>query len=291
MLPYIIIPVYNRRNITLKCLNRISQFNLLDICQVVVVDDGSTDSTSEAIKEQYPEIHIIKGDGNLWWAGAIAKGMEYAINQGAEYLIWLNDDCQIFEDAIPKLLDACIENPRMIIGGKSLKSENDPSPSYGGIIRKGLRIKPIYGGECDGLAGNLVCLPKEVVETIGYPDYEKFPQYFCDVIYTNQAKRKGFKLLIAEEVNTFCEDDNKTKNWFEKSYDIKEIMAQRFNKKSSSYWSARIRYEFRFLGVYGITKYIFWEWVFKLSFFTIMAFFGNFISMDKLKQNLLKVWF
>lgn len=290
MLSYIIIPVHNRRNITLKCLNKISQFNLLDICQVVVVDDGSTDSTSESIKEQYPEIHIIRGDGNLWWAGAIAKGMEYAINQGAEYLIWLNDDCQIVEDAIPKLLDACVKNPRTIIGAKLLKSEKDTSPSYGGIICKGLRIKPIYGGECDGLAGNLVCFSKEVVETIGYPEYEKTPQYFCDVIYTNQAKRKGFKLLIAEGINAFCEDNNKAKNWFDKNYSLREIIAQRFNKNSSSYCPARIRYEFRFLGVYGIIKYIFWEWIFKLCFFTIMAFLGNFISMAKLKQNFKKVF-
>jgi GT2 family glycosyltransferase len=252
---------------------------------VVVVDDGSTDDTSKAIQEEYPQVHLLQGEGNLWWAGAIAKGMEYAINQGADYLIWLNDDCQIFPDAISKLLEICEQNPHTIVGAKSLTSKNDPQPTYGGIIRQGLRIKYIYAGECDGLAGNLVCFPKLVVDAIGYPDYQKFPQYFCDVVYTNQAKRNGFKLLIAEDVNTFCEDDNKSQNWFEKSYSLQEIMAQRFSKKSSSYWSARIRYEFRFLGIYGVIKYIFWECLFKLSFFIVMAFLNKFISVAKLKQS------
>ena len=211
--------------------------------------------------------------------------MEYAINQSADYLIWLNDDCQIFADAISKLLQICQQNPNTIVGAKSLKSKDEPEPSYGGIICQRLRIKPIYQGECDGLAGNLICLPQAGVESIGYPEAQKFPQYFCDVVYTNQAKKNGFKLLIAEDVNTFCEDDNKSQNWFEKSYSLPEILAQRFSKKSSSYWSARIRYELRFLGLYGVVKYIFWEWLFKLNFFVVMALVSKFISLAKLKQS------
>ncbi|MFP3345185.1 glycosyltransferase, partial [Halomonas sp. SIMBA_159] len=85
-----IIPVHNRKNITLKCLETLKQCGDLDRYYTIVVDDGSTDGTSEAITNLYPEVTILTGDGNLWWTGAIRKGMEYAYERGAEYFIWLN---------------------------------------------------------------------------------------------------------------------------------------------------------------------------------------------------------
>jgi GT2 family glycosyltransferase len=38
---------------------------------VIVVDDGSSDRTAEEVAENYPKVTILKGDGNLWWTGAI----------------------------------------------------------------------------------------------------------------------------------------------------------------------------------------------------------------------------
>ena len=75
---YIIIPVHNRKEITLKCLDTLKQNGDLDKYYVIVIDDGSTDGTSEAIQSLYPDVIILTGDGNLWWTGAIKKGMEYA---------------------------------------------------------------------------------------------------------------------------------------------------------------------------------------------------------------------
>jgi len=39
--------------------------------QVIIVDDGSSDRTAEEVAENYPEVTILEGDGNLWWTGAI----------------------------------------------------------------------------------------------------------------------------------------------------------------------------------------------------------------------------
>ena len=104
---YIIIPVHNRKEITLKCLDILQKNGDLDIYYVIVVDDGSTDGTSEAIQSLYPNITILVGDGNLWWTGAIKKGMEYAYDKGAEYFIWLNDDCLVAKESINNLIVFC----------------------------------------------------------------------------------------------------------------------------------------------------------------------------------------
>jgi GT2 family glycosyltransferase len=69
---YIIIPVHNRKQITIACLENLNTCGDLQKYRVIVVDDGSKDGTAEAIREQYPMVEILTGDGNLWWMGAIA---------------------------------------------------------------------------------------------------------------------------------------------------------------------------------------------------------------------------
>jgi GT2 family glycosyltransferase len=68
---YIIIPVHNRKQITIACLENLNACDDLQKYHVIVVDDGSTDGTAEAIRSQYPIVEILTGDGNLWWTGAI----------------------------------------------------------------------------------------------------------------------------------------------------------------------------------------------------------------------------
>ena len=68
---YIIIPVYNRKALTLACLENLQNNGDLQKYQVIVVDDGSSDRTSEEVKVNYPKVIVLQGNGNLWWTGAI----------------------------------------------------------------------------------------------------------------------------------------------------------------------------------------------------------------------------
>jgi GT2 family glycosyltransferase len=53
---YILIPVHNRKAITLTCLATLQRHGDLDRYQVVVIDDGSTDGTAEAIQTSFPSL-------------------------------------------------------------------------------------------------------------------------------------------------------------------------------------------------------------------------------------------
>jgi len=68
---YIIIPVHNREALTLACLENLKANGDLQKYQVIVVDDGSSDRTSEEVKVNYPKFIFLQGNGNLWWTGAI----------------------------------------------------------------------------------------------------------------------------------------------------------------------------------------------------------------------------
>ena len=65
----ILITSHNRKKITLKCLGNLltaKNINTFDF-DVFLFDDGSTDGTSEAIKDQYPKVNIVNGNGDLYW--------------------------------------------------------------------------------------------------------------------------------------------------------------------------------------------------------------------------------
>src|SRR3954466_15183881 len=70
-----LITCHNRREKTVACLEALYKNSLpTALLTVVLVDDGSTDGTSEAVAEQFPDVIIHRGDGSLFWN----KGMHIA---------------------------------------------------------------------------------------------------------------------------------------------------------------------------------------------------------------------
>src|ERR1039458_788534 len=76
----VLITCHNRQPRTLKCLDILLKQDLptglrLDI---YLVDDGSSDGTSDAVREAFPEVHVIPGDGSLFWSGGMCVAWQYA---------------------------------------------------------------------------------------------------------------------------------------------------------------------------------------------------------------------
>ncbi len=132
---YIIIPVHNRKALTLDCLENLKTNSDLQKYQVIVVDDGSCDRTADKVAENHPEVTILKGDGNLWWTGAVALGMEYAYEQEAEYFIWLNDDYQFSCGTLKNLVSFVCENERAIAGCQGIEVDNPDTIVFGGKVK------------------------------------------------------------------------------------------------------------------------------------------------------------
>jgi GT2 family glycosyltransferase len=201
---YILIPVYNRKETTLACLQRLEQTGALKKYHTVVIDDASTDGTAEAIKTSYPETLIVPGDGDLWWTGAIALGMNYAAAQQAEYFIWLNDDCVPVDDTLFQLV-AYMRNHPNTIAAPTCYAED----TAGHLIKQhnafvGRRGFAASAGEvlpAEGLSGWCVGIPRAVFDKIGVPDVKKFPHYSGDDTYIYRATRAGFSACVIGDLS------------------------------------------------------------------------------------------
>lgn len=199
---YIVIPVYNRRETTLRCLENLSQCGNLRRYHVVIVDDGSTVGTANTISSLYPDVTVLPGNGDLWWTGAMAQGMQYADEQGAEYFVWLNDDCTPESDALLKLVEFLRSHSDTIAAPTCYTHQsNSLIREHNGFRgRKSCTANPGEVTFVDGLSGWCVGIPASVFHKIGPPDTTKFPHYSGDDTYILRATRFGFKACVVGDI-------------------------------------------------------------------------------------------
>jgi Predicted glycosyltransferases len=210
----IIIPVHNRKLLTQNILNQLHQQVLgIDVAQItiVVVDDGSIDGTSELIRHEFAQVHLLRGDGSLWWGGAIKLGMEYSINHlNTDYILWLNDDIVLADNFINNLANLCHlnSNQETIIGGL-VRNKNEPNwLVYSGHVNNTpLRDINFFNDReeilVDLICGNIVLIPRKVVNTIGFPDATWLPQNGCDYEYILRARQAGFRIVVNSQLQGF----------------------------------------------------------------------------------------
>ena len=192
----IIIPVHNRRETTLACLRHLRATGDLEGFGVIVVDDGSTDGTSESVRAEFPRVEILRGDGNLWWTGAIALGMQHAFAAGAEAVCWLNDDCLPAPGALRRLFDDALVAPGRIVAPACFDAKTKAAVPNAFRGRGRVSAAPGEKQPADGLSGFCVVLPRAVWTRIGRPDARRLPHYYGDNAYTLLAARAGFSVSV-----------------------------------------------------------------------------------------------
>jgi GT2 family glycosyltransferase len=242
---FILIPVHNRRSITLNCLQTLERQGDLQRFQVVVIDDGSTDGTDITIRQLYPDVTLLKGDGQLWWTGAICKGMEYACDSGADYIIWLNDDTLPSPGTLPLMVSTCMKAPRKIVAAQCYADSELTIPTYGGqkvgrFAPALIHTPPHQVLACDCMSGNLVCFPRSVVDTVGLPPRQHLPHILADIVYTHEARRAGYELEVLGDATAICQFNPQDEGWASSPIPMgkrwQTILSYRSNLYPPSFW-------------------------------------------------------
>lgn len=256
---YIVIPVHNRRNLTLQCLRTLRAQGVLEWAVPVVVDDGSTDDTGAAVRAEFPEAMTLQGDGHLWWTGGTERGMRAAMERTAEFIFWLNDDFQPEPGALD-LLRVTARDRRAVTGAVGLLPRTR-RPFFGGFRRTRADLVPVTAAagnveECDALNGNLVCIPRAVVDKIGYPDGRGLPHAYGDTDYTLRAKAAGFPVLLVGDARGLAPPNAAAnhRSWLLGDITIGEIWIGLGQQRSYAYFPAHFRFLSRHWGWRGAVR-------------------------------------
>lgn len=219
---FVLIPVFNRLAHTrqlLDCLRRQRGVQM----QIVVIDDGSTDGTAEFLAGQ-PDVLTLKGNGQLWWAGAIDLALRsiHPLLQPSDFFVFMNNDTRIDDDFLSILVTTSLEHQRAVVGS----AVRAPLPPHQ-LLSIGPRADlwnmaiwdvardisaaehehPCDTYDVDFLPGRGTLFPGEVLGRIGYMTPWLLPHYHADYEFSGRARRAGFPLMVASRAVTYSTDE------------------------------------------------------------------------------------
>jgi GT2 family glycosyltransferase/Flp pilus assembly protein TadD len=136
----IIMPVWNRLELTKECLTALSQITDQPEYEVIVVDNGSTDGTKEFLAGLQGDVQIIRNEQNLGFAKGCNQGA--AVAKGA-YLVFLNNDMVPQRGWLGALVSEVEAHQEVgIVGSKLLYP--DGTVQHAGVVRDCQHLLPYH---------------------------------------------------------------------------------------------------------------------------------------------------
>lgn len=232
----VILTCFNRKSKTVNCVRSLNERNPDFNLKFIVVDDNSSDGTREAVAKLGNNIKVIKGSGNLFWAGGMRTGIDYLFktDHSSEYVLLVNDDVTFKKDIIKKLVNKSEQNGNAVIVGATCDAKGNFT--YGGMALEQGKGKGIYrhvgidekNTFCDLFNCNCVLIKMQTMRETGNFD----PAYvhgIADLDYGLRLSRAGNKILSFDEYIGVCEKNSSKGTW--KDTSLSRI--ERFKKKES----------------------------------------------------------
>ena len=221
----IVIPVWNKKELTERCINSIVQHTTYPY-RVVAVDNGSEEPTKAYLKglreRKDFQFQLIRNEKNLGNTAAGNQGMRAS---NSKYVLILDNDTVVTDGWLSELVRIAESDPKIGIASPT-------SNSFGAYKKKGqthneyaAELLSPKGGkyiETTAAGGFAFMIKREVIEKIGMWDERFSPGYFEDTEYSLRAIKNGYICAIAEGSYIF-HDEHRS---FKKSKETEALIAR-----------------------------------------------------------------
>ncbi|MFP4082796.1 MAG: glycosyltransferase family 2 protein [Candidatus Aminicenantes bacterium] len=208
----IVILNWNQKDMTLSCLRSLQKINYPRY-EIILVDNGSTDHSVPAVREEFPEINIIQNSANLGVAGGRNVGIEYVKKRNTDYLLLLDNDTVVDKDFLTEMVKAGEADRRVGILTGKIYFYSEPQKIWcaGCTLSLYRRHLSAVGydemdtgqhdelKEVDHVAGCCLLIKKKVIDRIGLLD-QNFIEYFTeDTDWCLRAREKGYRIVYVPQ--------------------------------------------------------------------------------------------
>jgi GT2 family glycosyltransferase len=204
----IVIPTFKRQHSLFRCLD--SFYNDLPSDHIVyLVDADWSKDTESLVASRYPDVRLLPGHPDLWWTGTINIGINQALEDGADRIITLNDDCVLPPTLLTQLNKSAGASPDAMISAVCCYLAQPDLVFFAGRMRSNRTdrffyldldqpVDSIKGGlrKVDLLHGMCTLFPAAVFRKVGLFDADAFPHLYADDDLVLQATRGGFQSIV-----------------------------------------------------------------------------------------------
>ena len=200
----IIIPVFNKLELTRQCLTTLASVTTMPEYEVIVVDNASTDGTAEFLAELGGDVQVIRNPENYGFAIACNQGAKAA---RGEFFLFLNNDTIPTEGWLNALVDEVERHPDVAVVGSKLLYEDGTiqhagvafsrswfSPYH--IYKKFPADAPVVNRRREFQCVTAACMlvRREVFESVGGFD-DGYRNGFEDVDLCLKIGERGWKIV------------------------------------------------------------------------------------------------
>ena len=190
----IIIPSFNTKEVTLRCVKSIVE-NTSFSYEIIVVDNGSTDGSVK----QITNLKLIANSNNLGFARAVNQGIKVARGR---YLLLLNSDVFTKKGSIKKMIEFAQKTPDCgVAGGKLIFGNGETQHSVMTFPTLWRTVSKYWLGKkdpvlpegvavVDAVVGAAFLITPKAKKVVGLLD-ERYFMYFEDLDYCRRVKKAG----------------------------------------------------------------------------------------------------
>jgi GT2 family glycosyltransferase len=205
----VVILNWNGGDEILDCLRSVFESKHAAI-EVVIVDNGSVDGSTDIIRSRFPHVHWISNPRNLGFAKGSNQGMQWALEYGIQHVLLLNGDASLHSNAIEEMFavtedenNTVVACPRMYLGPANAGASRLWF-AYGTVsLWLGLFRNPAFNRldsskwsvplDMEFASGCCMLIPARILQHVGMLD-EAFFAYCEDIDFSLRIRKAGFRL-------------------------------------------------------------------------------------------------